>query len=200
MSISFFLFIVIAYFISKVVRERGKKVEQNMYKKLGAMPTTIIMRFSDNHIDAISKRRYHEILRRHFKIDLPLVGEYETKDSDELYAAAMNQLRIWANNNRDIAPRVYTELKEYNFWRNLYGMKTSSLILYVFLIISELYRIFTIDRAAPTLGLVFSKQFCSVWILLISAILAFALVKKSTVQQRAFDYAKALIESCTQII
>lgn len=183
-----------------MVRERGKKVEQNMYKKLGAMPTTIVMRFSDNRIDNISKRHYHEILRMYFKIDLPLAIKDETKDSDELYAAAMNQLRIWANNNRDIAPRVYTELKEYNFWRNLYGIKAFFIILYVVLIIAELYQIFKNDCTAQTFGRIFSMRFSAVWILLFSTFAAFLLIRKSAVQQRAFDYAKALIESCTQII
>ena len=56
-----------------------------------------------------------------------------------------NILRNYANSNRNKEQRVYQELKEYNFWRNLYGTKGIALVVYLLIIVREITLHGTID-------------------------------------------------------
>lgn len=50
-------------FICRIYSTRtGKTYEEKFYKALGGMPTTIILRFSDDTIDDITKVKYHKWL------------------------------------------------------------------------------------------------------------------------------------------
>ena len=49
------LSLVVISFAAYIVRELGKTYEEKFYKALGGMPTTIILRFSDDTIDDITK-------------------------------------------------------------------------------------------------------------------------------------------------
>jgi hypothetical protein len=67
---------------------------------------------------------------------------YEGQD----YAVTIsNILRNYANSNRNKEQRVYQELKEYNFWRNLYGTKGIALVVYLLIIVREITLHGTID-------------------------------------------------------
>jgi len=44
-------------------------------------------------------------------------------------------------------PRVYQELKDYNFWRNLYGSRLIALALYLLIAVREFILIDTFDYA-----------------------------------------------------
>lgn len=125
----------------RIIRNLGKRCEKKMYKKLGSKPTTIVLRYSDNNFDEVTKTRYHKKLNE--KIDglkLPIKKEKETIESDILYESAINWLRNYANSNRKKEFRVYQELKDYNFWRNLYGGKWILIISCIIFIIIELLK------------------------------------------------------------
>ncbi len=101
-----------------IARGLGKSYEEKMYKELGGMSTTIIFRLADNIIDDISKLKYHQwISSKLGDISLPMSLAEEAKDlqADEKYINAMRFLRTYANSNRDKLPRVYQDLKKYNF-------------------------------------------------------------------------------------
>ena len=118
------IFALILIGMEKVVRIWGKNVEIKMYEKLGAKPTTILLRYSDSTIDMLTKTRYHKYINEKIKdMDLPIMVDDENEKSDIFYESAMNYLRKYANAHRDSEQRVYQDLKEYNFWRNLYGCK-----------------------------------------------------------------------------
>jgi len=104
---------------SKIVREMGKKYERKMYQKLGGTTTIIILRYSDNRIDDLTKTRYHKKLNKRIEdLKLPISLNEENENTDICYESAVNWLRRYSNSNRDTEYRVYQELKEYNFWRN----------------------------------------------------------------------------------
>mgnify|MGYP001025156089 FL=1 len=72
----------------------------------------------------------------------PVSFRYEGQD----YAVTIsNILRNYANSNRNKEQRVYQELKEYNFWRNLYGTKGIALVVYLLIIVREITLHGTID-------------------------------------------------------
>ena len=168
-----------------------------MYAKLGGMPTTIVLRFSDNTFDDITKERYHRKLNRFRGLNLPLDKSNENADDDRQYISATNILRNYANSNRDKEPRVYQELKEYNFWRNLYGTKRIALFLYLVIVIREI-----ILKGIISLNQAFLHPYPDYIVLIIMVLCIVSImlfVNKKTVTQKGFDYAKTLIEVCERI-
>jgi len=185
--------IIFLTFTSKVGRELGKTAEEKMYTDLGQKPTTILLRYSDDTIDVVTKTRYHKALNEFVpELKLPLNKKDEKKSTDSMYASAINSLRIYANSNRDKEPRVYQELKEYNFWRNLYGVKSLALVVYICLGIREIVLVeeFNIKHIFSTPY----PHYIALIIMSVSIIFLCCFVNKKTVKRKAFDYAKALIE------
>lgn len=193
----FFIVIVFLTFTSKIARNEGKKHEQRMYKQLGAMPTTIVLRFSDNAFDNVTKHRYHQKLNEFSGLNLPISEEDESPKSDDQYQSAASILRNYANSNRDKEPRVYQELKDYNFWRNLYGTKNFALLVYLIISIREVIVMDSFD-----IKQIFLQPYPKYLVLIIMLLCIMSLIlftTKKTVEQKAFDYAKALIEVCERI-
>lgn len=190
--------IIFLTFASKISREFGKQYEGKMYSELGGMPTTIILRYSNNILDIVTKKRYHKKLNKVINgINLPINEEDENLESDEQYKSAMNWLRNYANTHRQTELRVYQELKEYNFWRNLYGSRFISGGLYLLIAIREFVLIdnFNIRKMFvqpyPT--------YIYLLIMILSIILLLCSVNKKTVKRKGFDYAKALAEVCERL-
>lgn len=186
--------LVFLTFTSKIARNEGKRYEKLMYKQLGGMPTTIVLRFSDNTFDNVTKQRYHKRINKYSELNLPLDAKDENPNSDDQYQSAANFLRNYANSNRDKEFRVYQELKEYNFWRNLYGTKRIGLFIYLVIAVREIVIIdnFNIKQ-------VFLQPYPKYLVLIIMLLCILALIffaTKKTVEQKAFDYAKTLIEVC----
>jgi len=195
-STSFALTIVFIVFSAYIAREWGKNYEGKMSEELGGMPTTIILRFSDNKIDSVSKLKYHQWFNNNLAgVSLPVSLTEEAADStsDEKYISAMTFLRTNANSNRDRFPRVYQELKKYNFWRNLYGCKILATVLYMFLLLRELVVIDSFSLKEMIIA-PFPKYVVFIG-LLIWICLFCSIVTKKTVKRNAFDYAKTLLET-----
>lgn len=199
-SNSIYSLVIIAFisFASMAAREKGKNIQTKMYAKLGAMPTTIIMRYSDKTFDEITKTRYHNKLNRAVEgVRLPTEPKDETVESDIHYESAMNWIRNYVNSNRDKEPRAYQELKKYNFWRNLYGIKYIAIILYSLVGVREyfIYDSFSwkevITKPYP--------QYMAFIIMIFSILIFIIFVSKSTVEKNSFDYARALAEVCERI-
>lgn len=190
--------IIFLTFTSKVSREWGKNYQEKMYSELKGMPTTIVLRYSDNTLDRTTKKRYHEKLNEKVnEVHLPIDEKDETPASDEQYISAMNWLRNYANSHRDTEPRVYQELKEYNFWRNLYGSRFLAEGLYLLIAIREFI---IIDNFNIRMMLVqpYPVYVCFL-IMLLSVLLFLCSVNKNTVKRKAFDYAKTLAEVCERL-
>ena len=189
------IFVICLTVMSKLARNKGKDYEVKMYNDLGGKPTTILMRFSNTNINNISKKKYHERLNQKLEgIKLPLSQEEETGESDLLYEAAINWLRNHAIHNREVEFRVQQELKEYNFWRNLYGIKYMGLVLYILIGVREYYIIesFNINTMIKSPY----PQYIALLCMIISIVVIFFGVNKKIVKYKAFDYAKTLIEVC----
>lgn len=179
--------------LSKICREFGKKYEGKMFKELNGMPTTIVLRFSDNRLDYKTKERYHKKLNEKIDgLDLPLQCNEENKDTDEKYITAINWLRKYANSNRDKEQRVYQELKEYNFWRNLYGIKKLCMIVYALIAIRE-YIIIQEFSLKQLILMPYPKYMAFIFMIL-SLVVFILFVNREVVKAKAFDYATTLIE------
>ncbi|MEE1255615.1 MAG: hypothetical protein UHN47_03770 [Lachnospiraceae bacterium] len=168
-----------------------------MYKKLGEMPTTIIMRYSDSRIDEVTKTRYHKKIGNLMGRYLPKNRAEENAESDSLYKSGMTVLRNYANSNRETEARVYQELKNYNYWRNLYGCKWFSIGLYIILALREFYLIPNFDIKKMVME--FPAEYMSIAIIALSILIMLFFVNKKVVERKAFDYAKTLAEVCERI-
>lgn len=187
-----FIFVVLA---SKVARECGKHYEAKMYDELGEQPTTIILRYSDSTIDKVTKTRYHKILNEKVKeVNLPLNPDEENKESDIMYSSSMTYLRKYANSNRNAEPRVYQELKEYNYWRNLYGCKWPSILVYTLIASREIILIDSFN--IKNIFMNPYPKYIAFLLMIIGIIVMCIFVNKNTVKRKAFDYAKTLAEVC----
>lgn len=187
---------VIISFAAYIIREFGKTYEEKMYAELNGKPSTIILRFSDNTIDDITKQKYHQYINQRFpELHLPVSLEDEKNDlqADNQYESAIHNIRIYANSHREALPRVYQELKKYHFWRNLYGSKWYVLGIYIFLILREL-----IVLGGVNIRQMFLKPFPQYGILILLlgwSVMFCCVVTKKTVKRNAFDYAKTLLET-----
>lgn len=192
------MIIIFITFMAYIARDLGKKAERKMIKRLGGLPTTILMRFSDTRIDPHSKMRYHKILKKKVKeLKIPISIEEENGDSDYIYDSAINWLRGIANSDKKKYHLVYKELKNYNFWRNLYGIKYIGICIYILIAVREtiLMRNFNIAdiiiKPYP--------QYIAFIIMTGSALLGLIMINRKIVENKAFDYAKALLEICDKI-
>ena len=188
--------VIVLTFGAYAIREFGKAYEEKMFKELGAKPTTIILRYSNDIIDTVSKTRYHKYINSNYNdMHLPLTIEEERENpqSDQEYSSAINILRTAANSQRDKFPRVYQELKKYNYWRNMYGCKWYAMGLYSF---AALIQIIIMVKNKILFELEFSSPESVILVGMICWCVIFCgLLTKRTVTRNAFDYAKTLIET-----
>ncbi|WP_346889391.1 hypothetical protein [Clostridium sp. UBA1056] len=192
------IIIIFITFMAYIARDLGKKAERKMVKRLGGLPTTILMRFSDTRIDPHSKMRYHKILKKKIKgLNIPISIEEEKDDSDYIYDSAINWIRGITNSDKKKYHLVYKELKNYNFWRNLYGIKYIGICIYILIAIREIVLMSNFDIVD-----IFMKpypQYIAFIIMTGSALLGLIMINKKIVENKAFDYAKALLEICDKI-
>lgn len=194
---SFIGVLLIALFY-RVVRNLGKIYEDRMYKKLGAKPTTIILRYSNNIVDEVSKTRYHKKLNEKIpQIKLPLKKEKEIDEDDIKYESSMNWLRKYANSNRKKEPRTYQELKDYNFWRNLYGTKIIMVLSCIIIIIIECFLV-GLENLMDIVRNPYPK-YIIILIMFFILILICIVIRKKNMEEKAFDYAKTLLEICDSL-
>ena len=110
---------------------------------------------------------------------------------------SMNWLRNYANSNRENEYRVYQELKEYNFWRNLYGTRIIAFLLYLVISVREILLIESLNFYNMLMNPY--PNYIALLIMLGSMAMIFFFINKKTVKNKAFDYAKALIEVCERL-
>lgn len=188
--------VVVLSLLYRLARNMGKKCERKITARLGAMPSVIMLRFSDSTIGTVSKQRYHERINKVYGLNLPLNISDESPEDDAQYDAAIRSLKNRANHMRDTEFRVYQELKEYHFFRNLYGIKPIACSVYLVLAIREIFLIpnFNIKNL-----LINPVPNYVTFLIFIVGILLTVLVTNKGVEERSFSYAKALIESCERI-
>jgi hypothetical protein len=194
--IGFVAFLIAIVLFAHIVREIGKRYEARMYKALGAKPTTIVMRFSDDRIGEFSKERYHKIINDlDIGVRLPVTADEETRDnlSDDKYNSVIDYLRTYANANQNQMSRVRQELIKYNFWRNIYGGKWIALVVYGLLAVREICKIdgFSIVKMC----LEPYPVYVSLIVFLVSVLILCLTVTRKTVERNAFNYAVTLVES-----
>lgn len=185
--------------LSYIARNAGKHYESKMIKRLGALPTTILLMFSDSRVDKYTKIRYHRALKNELiNLDIPMSLDEEKKcDAKEVYSSSINWLRNYANANKEKYPLVYQELIKYNFWRNLYGLKFIGIAMYILVAIREV--IIAENFNIEDIFIQPYPEYISFIIMIISIAIMIFVVTEKNVEERAFEYGKALLEVCEHL-
>jgi hypothetical protein len=66
-----------AYALGRVARNAGKRIQEELFDKWGGAPTTQMLRHRDTSIDIHTKERFHRVLAKGIKKDLPTVTPNE---------------------------------------------------------------------------------------------------------------------------
>lgn len=111
------------FFLSTEARNRGKALEPELYKQWGGIPTTQLLRHS-GPANSVLRDRWHNKLSKLVGKTFPTSAEEAQKplDADSLYEAA-TKLVIEKTRNVKQFPFVYRDNVNYNFCRNLLGLK-----------------------------------------------------------------------------
>src|SRR6266545_2165451 len=176
-----------SYFGAQLVRSAGRSKEQSLWESWRGAPTTQLLRFQGASNRVAVKRR-HDQLARLFP-DLPI--------PDQSTEAAVRAL-IERTRDRTRFDRVFDELCQYGFRRNLWGCRTvglrlSALGLVATIVLGTLSKLNVLD--ASVLGLAVAA---GVDILLLLT-LAFA-VRPEWVRESAEAYAERLLGSLETLL
>lgn len=123
--------VAVVTLFSQFGRERGKKIEQALFTEWKGIPTTVMLRHSDQTIDPITKTRIHKGLTDKISdLQLPSPDDEEENPSqaDITYESAVFWLRSKTKNKIKF-PRLHEENTSYGFRRNLLGLKPFGLLL-----------------------------------------------------------------------
>ena len=184
------------FFLTHVIRERGRRLQERLYSEWGGIPTTIWLRHRDGNLDSTTKGRYHRFLEARIAgLNLPS-SDSEARDpasADQAYASAVKWLLEFTRDAKAY-PLVFSENVYYGFRRNTLATRPIALLLVAALAV--LTAIVTIGRyrvspASPGSDLI------AAWIvLLVSAALWSLLITKAWVKDGAFAYARAVLAAC----
>jgi hypothetical protein len=193
------------FLLSSIARDAGKRVEARLFIKWGGMPSTQLLRHSDGHFDAHTKRRYHETLASGIKVSLPSPEDELANPlaADESYRAAGFWLRSQTKNTKEF-PHVFRENIAYGFRRNATGLKHVGFFMALFCLLALLakpvFRALSTDNflevfisgigLLQTVSIIVSAIFMIVWATCFS---------ERSLRRAGHDYADRLIRSCDDI-
>ncbi|WP_233901188.1 hypothetical protein [Tenacibaculum piscium] len=186
-TILFFLF-------SQIGRDRGKKIENNLWSEWGGAPTTQIFRFSDNTIDSITKKKCHQTMCELVPNEItPSTSEEENSGNffDEIYQS-WTKFLIGKTRDTKKYDLLFNENINYGFRRNTLGLKPFSIVIIIILSIG----IWTNNYISNgIINYMDSSTLISQVILLTFLLFWIFIVNKSWVKIPAFGYAERLLET-----
>lgn len=180
--------VAVLYFLGRIARDRGFKLQPRLYDRWGGKPTTCIMR-SDNYlIDPTTKVRLKASIRTLCGVDLPTVEEERADPgrADELHASAISAL-LEHRRGKDFS-LVFKENCNYGFARNLYGIRWFGIVVAALCLGA--------DAALFRMNGAFFLLAVSTLTSIIVLLLLLFYVNEGFVKRSAEAYAIALLRSC----
>ncbi|MGB0744667.1 MAG: hypothetical protein ACPGSB_09080, partial [Opitutales bacterium] len=109
-------------------RERGKKLEPELFSLWGGKPTCLALRHTSSCPEQAT--RWRDLLEEETGLKLPNVEEeaLDMAAADRNYDVAVKKL-ISTRRDRKKYPLIFTENCNYGFWRNLIGLKPIGILL-----------------------------------------------------------------------
>jgi hypothetical protein len=189
------------YALASIVRTWGQRAQDRLYRRWGALPTTMLLRHRDERLPTPTKRVYHRLIQDKLGVALP--GEaQEAADpaaADQAYAAAGDALRPLTN-DRSRFPFVFKELVAYGFNRNAYGARWAGALVCVLAIVAALFRAgaLALDEPYWNARALSTMDTAGGWTLGVAALMLLLWLfhfRATTVEQAGFSYARRLLET-----
>lgn len=134
------------YALASVARGLGKRLEEQLKREWGGMPTILALRHSDPFFDRVTKERYHRLMATRLGLTTP-TAEEESADpraADEIYMGATRRLIERTRSNKGL---LLKENIAYGFHRNMVALKPVGLLSCVLGIIYGLVIAHVVQRA-----------------------------------------------------
>lgn len=189
---------VLFFLFSQLGRDRGKKKEKQLWEEWGGSPTTQLFRFSNDTIDSITKKTYHDTMNKLVSSSvIPSIEEEEKSPEicDEVYKS---WTKLLLSKTRDTSKfnLLFSENINYGFRRNMYGLKPFSIIVILLLCV-----VIWISNYLTNNGFNFMDKSTLVqqFILMISLVFWVFVVSKEWIKVPAFSYGERLLETINEI-
>jgi hypothetical protein len=181
-------------------RNRGRTVEQGLFSVWGGKPTTVMLRHRDDHIDLVTKRRYHKFLANNIENWSAPTEEEEFNDplgADHTYDSAVKWLLEYARDQKQYA-MLFKENISYGFRRNCYGIRWLGIFFASVPII-----VCVIDLVSANISIMHSSVITTLVAVAFSFFLLFwwlFQVNKAWVKDAAVAYAVRLLAACEKVV
>ena len=188
----------LSFVLAQLGRDQGEKKENQLFERMGGKPTNQILRHTNNHLDKITKARYHKWLSENIpEVRIPSLAEEQLNPSktDEIFESCTKFL-ISRTRNTEKFNLLFIENINYGFRRNLWAMKTWGLTI---LIASILAHTVIVTDVFSNIGFKTTNDICPYLIFLILGLFWFFEVTSNWVKLTAIAYAKRLYETIEKI-
>ncbi len=180
-------------FLAHLARDRGKRMEKNLFQEWDGMPSVRFFRFRDQTIPNPIKQRYHSLLSQKTGINAPM-SDFESNkptEADEIYLSWSDYLR---GKTRSVNkyPLVFKENVNYGFRRNLYGLRNLCLLVSIVCLLLIIAKIYQLYQASPSIG---ATIISTAMIIAVYLLIFLFIVNKNWVKMTADAYARQLLES-----
>tara|TARA_R110002050_G_scaffold248024_1_gene385826 strand:- start:203 stop:931 length:729 start_codon:yes stop_codon:yes gene_type:complete len=189
---------VLFFLFSQLGRDRGKKLEKDLWNKWGGAPSTQILRLRDNTLNSVTKTQYHKIMNSLVETEVKPNSDLESTSPelcDEVYTAWVKYL-IGKTRDTNKFNLLFAENINYGFRRNSLGLKpfalTVLIVLYALIIIANYLNFGTWNFKDL-------NSLLAICILLLPLLYWLFIVNRNWVEIPAFAYAERLAESIEEI-
>ena len=190
------VFLPLAYFMSQVASDFGKRLEPALWDSWDGPPTTRFLRHDDEKFNQGTRARVHTQLRA-LGLRVPTVKE-EKADRErvlELYGSAVDDIRRLTRDSQRFH-LVYKGNIEYGFRRNLLGLKPVGLAITVLALVASGWSLF---GGWHTDGVILPVPFVTTLLNTCVALGWLIGVRSATVRITADRYARYLLEAALDL-
>jgi len=177
------------FWIMRIARDRGKRIEVDLFLKWGGRPTTLLLRWRNEEIDPITKLRYHQMLAKLISTPFPSANleQHDPDSADVVYESGVRGL---LEKRRSKTYRlIFEENCNYGFARNLYGLRAIGMFVYV-----------AVGLALGASAVINHGRMTELqWALVVIDLICLGFlmyVTEASVKRAAYAYGVALLRSC----
>ncbi|MDO8421611.1 MAG: hypothetical protein Q7S99_05570 [Parvibaculum sp.] len=182
----------VTFFLAQVARQRGRRLEKELFEKWGGKPTALLLSHKHTTIDQHTLLRYHTFLERRVPNWAAPTIEFEDLNPIESALVYDSAVRWLLGFTRDIEkyPLVFKENISYGFRRNLLGLKSVGLFLSFSIFLSDVsFSFFAIDQSLV-------REFVVALSSGLAVLIWVFVIDEDWVLESANAYGNALLEAC----
>lgn len=184
--------------LTQIARDAGRRIEQDLYRQWGGLPSVAMLRHRDHRITPATKQRYHAQLTTALGKPMPSEAD-EANDpaaADRIYLSASDWLR--ARSRGAGFEALFEENIDYGFRRNLLGLKPWAIggacVACGVILLAHLrhWPMPVPTIAAPYVG-------PAIAFLVVFAVVMLLIVRRTWVKRAADNYALRLLETLDRV-